>query len=611
MEALNTGEIPQGPAGQVLVEHARLIRTQRFSEQIGAGLKILTGLLGVMVAAAMGVMVWQASNERGLVIEAFSVPPDLAEKGLTGQVLASQLEDKLSQLQARTDSGRAPTSYSNDWGHDIRVEIPQTGVSISELQRWLRQWLGHQTRVGGEVFRTPQGLKLTVRAGGDAGDSVVAPEADLDSLIARGAEALFARTQPYRYGVYLNQNGRTAEARAVLDRLAATAGPTERAWALTGLAGIDGMDARQSLAMQRQAVEAGPDLALAWVNISSAERIQGHIEAAHAAAKHVPPLVKRQDRGSLTEAAARVVSHGGPASLAEDVGDYAGAIPHIQATQKLPSYFGSREASASWLAFDLARLHDIEGARAALPPNRSDAEIAAALARYGGGYAPYWAIADALGDWPEALRQLQATESWGRGYAREHGFDPEDLVRTQLNPQRATALARLGRLAEAQALAAELPTDCYDCLRARGTVAALAGEASQADRWFAEAVRQGPSLPQAHRDWAEARIRRGDAAGAILEASRAAALGPRWADAQAVWGEALMAQGEFEAAAARFQAADALAPKWGRNHLRWGEALWRAGRTADARRQFLIAKNLGFGAADRAALGVLLSRIGA
>ncbi|MEI9931835.1 MAG: hypothetical protein WDM89_15180 [Rhizomicrobium sp.] len=59
------------------------------------------------------------------------MPPDMTARGLTGQTVASQLLDKLSALQAATDSARTATSYTNNWGDDIKVEIPNTGISIA------------------------------------------------------------------------------------------------------------------------------------------------------------------------------------------------------------------------------------------------------------------------------------------------------------------------------------------------------------------------------------------------------------------------------------------------------------------------------------------------
>jgi len=39
-----------------------------------------------------------AAHSRGLLIELFSVPPDMADRGRTGKVVAAQLLDKLAIL---------------------------------------------------------------------------------------------------------------------------------------------------------------------------------------------------------------------------------------------------------------------------------------------------------------------------------------------------------------------------------------------------------------------------------------------------------------------------------------------------------------------------------
>jgi hypothetical protein len=69
------------------------------------------------------------------VIEAFEVPPDLAQRGLTGQVIAKQVLDQISEMEARTSlvSARPANSYSNSWGTDLKIEVPETGISFGEL----------------------------------------------------------------------------------------------------------------------------------------------------------------------------------------------------------------------------------------------------------------------------------------------------------------------------------------------------------------------------------------------------------------------------------------------------------------------------------------------
>ena len=136
---------------------------QRFS----IALKAMTALVGLVLAAAFGLMIWNDAGSGGLVIEPFSVPPDLAARGLTGEVVASHVLDRLAEMQAHTHSQRGTQSYANYWGNDIKVQIPETGVSLGELDRFLREKLGHPTHVTGEVVESQSGIGVMALA--DAG----------------------------------------------------------------------------------------------------------------------------------------------------------------------------------------------------------------------------------------------------------------------------------------------------------------------------------------------------------------------------------------------------------------------------------------------------------
>jgi hypothetical protein len=111
-----------------------------WEKRIGMALRVATLFVGIGVASVLAVLVWDAAHADGLVIESFSVHADMAEKGLTGQVVATQMLDKLTTMQNLTTSLRAPRTYSNNWGNDLKVEIPETGISVSESYSFLRGW---------------------------------------------------------------------------------------------------------------------------------------------------------------------------------------------------------------------------------------------------------------------------------------------------------------------------------------------------------------------------------------------------------------------------------------------------------------------------------------
>src|SRR5205085_3899523 len=149
----------------------------------------------------------------------------------------------------------------------------------------------------------------------------------------------------------------------------------------------------------------------------------------------------------------------------------------------------------------------------------------------------------------------------------------KELAPTTVWPALAEALAHIGRLEEAQAMAARTPTDCYTCLIARANVAAMAGDAAAANHWSGEAVRQGPHFNAAQTYWGQALLTRGQPDAAIAQFKAANKIGPHFADPIEGWGEALLVKGDFKGAAAKLAEASSFAPNWGRLHRKWGTAL--------------------------------------
>src|SRR5258705_1376795 len=70
-----------------LDEQFKRLRMGVIGDRLSITLKVLTMLVGLAVASIVGIMIWNAAHDDGLVIEAFSVPPDYAARGLTGQVV--------------------------------------------------------------------------------------------------------------------------------------------------------------------------------------------------------------------------------------------------------------------------------------------------------------------------------------------------------------------------------------------------------------------------------------------------------------------------------------------------------------------------------------------
>ena len=569
------------------------LRLGRWKDRVTLALQALTGLVGAAFAGAVAVMAWQAHADHGVSIAAFSTPPDLAQRGLTGQVIASELLDGLAALQAKTVTARPASSYANDWGGEIKVEIPETGVSIGELDRYLRDWLGSETRITGEVVRTPTGIAVTARSGEAPGKRFEGSESDLDQLVAKAAEAVYAQTQPYRYAVYLASTGRRAEASGLFARLAEAGAPEDRPWAYAGWASILQTEGRhyEAVRMARAAMALNPDIQPPYETLGVSADVVG-------------------DRGVGLENPARemeLVKTGKvPGLTGAERADRVRFLNGVQAFYRY-DFRTAADLLAPLTAFDL------EGRQAGYTPRHLRArvlagmhEVTAAEQLQAGpldmnSYQALVARGETLGDWAGAAAALDAG-------ARDPAL-AGDAQTTLVPALRARALAHLGRAAEAEALAAPMPLGCYQCLITRGEIATVARDWTAADRWWAELDRRAPNLPQSA--WAASLLARGDLDGAIRKAAQAHQRSPHFADPLEIWGEALLRKGDAAAAAGKFAEAAPDAPRWGRLHLMWGEALMLSGRPANARAQYAAAKGMDLAPPERAALDVLLARTAA
>jgi hypothetical protein len=568
------------------------LRWGQFSDRMKGLLQLMTALVGAGVIALVAAMVWEAHEQHGLEIEAFSVPPDLARSGLTGQVAASRFLDKLQALQTATENSDRPAqSYEGNWGSDVKVEIPQTGLTFGEFEKLLRDKVGHVTRVGGEVLTTPTGIAVTARMGDAPPQTFTGPAMSFDDLAQKAAEAVYRANQPYRYAEYLDAHGRSQEAFAVVADLAAHGPLSERGWAYAKWAIMDlndhgdlasarshgakglgfgtGSDLDDEISLVNTAVWSGDEEAVRAISIildrESQKRLPDTSELfyvenkllARAYLQFVTPDFPASAQTWLATAKQdpqHAVIASAMAETADALGHDLSAAAAVQRSAQVPA-----ETANLW--------DNAQGAFEALPT--------------------YWMAAE-RGDWTAALADARAVDA---ALEAERAKLPIYRLMQQvwIWPLEAIALVRTGDLAGAQALVGKTPLDCYQCLRVRGQVAAAAKDWTAADRWFAEAVRVAPSPPYAEAEWAEVRLARGDADGAIRLSKSAAAKAPRFADPLKVWGEALMAKGDFAGAADRFVAADKLAPHWATNHLRWSQALAKLGRADEARAQLKAA----------------------
>ncbi len=140
-----------------LASQTRLVDDQRHHLRIQLrqlGLKIAADRLRLLlqlftVAAALGLIALVASVVRdamadhGLVIESFSTSPGLAARGLTGEALADQMLARIEAIRRTANANSITVSDDVRAGgsDSIKVEIPETGLSLDQVDRFLRHTL--------------------------------------------------------------------------------------------------------------------------------------------------------------------------------------------------------------------------------------------------------------------------------------------------------------------------------------------------------------------------------------------------------------------------------------------------------------------------------------
>jgi tetratricopeptide (TPR) repeat protein len=525
-------------------------KRKRLSDRLRIGLQLFVVLVALGAVVGVAAMFWDALTDHGIKVEAFEVPADMTDKGLTGQVVAKKLLDRIAEVDRGSTTVRAANSFANNWGKDIKVEVPETGISIGEISHWIHDRFGHATHVGGEVYHTSNGVNVSVRVGNNPLIETHGTEEELPTLIQAAATQVYAQTQPYSYGFWLASQGQIDEANAIFRQLYIEGSPVDRIWALHGLAN-DQESPEKEIALEQRVLAEDPHFLLSALNVASAESRLGHEESALSKL-----LALLADKRGLAD---ELLSPSGRTlllTLAKQDRDMllcdfqsANADANLLEDDAIPTNW--RGLARQQRVEILIQLHDPQSATELLelvPASKS------ARGEIRGSYLRSRLAAEG-GDWAEAMLEIERTN------ATNHG-ESVKAIRLR-NPLFAAELyAHAGRNTEADEMLASLASDNYDGWRARGRIATLRQNYPNGEQALAEAVRQAPSFAPAYNDWGDLLYAKGDLPGAITKYGDANQRSPHWADPLKGWGDALAKQGNAKQALAKYEDALKYAPNW-------------------------------------------------
>jgi tetratricopeptide (TPR) repeat protein len=583
-------------------------RVRHTSDIMKMTFEVGLALIVIAIAIFAGAAMWNASQAEGLVVDSFVVPPSYAEAGITGTVVADDMTQKIAAIHDFTNGySLAHSKDVRESREDVKVEIPETGVSISEAWRYLRLWLGNEEHLNGNLRNLPDGrIALTVSLGGADTFTFTGKPGDLDGIEQKAAERIFETIDPVNIVLYLEAKGRTDEVlgQAARDLTLWTDNRNlAEAYSLDAdMIHTDTGDVRRALALANLAIALDSRSTPPHMESLNASHDLGHDEDVLAQARAIAGLRQEDNVVSWrTGPGYAYVEELGSINRAGETGDFV-------SLSVVPCTVYCSLASAALLHSEaFARMHD--GAQVAkliaLAQSFEQPNVSELLTtRYADASRARYFIHATTGDWRAAVadaRHLIDDILADKDYAARL-----ERLRVQIlaTPLLAHALAASGDLAAARKAIGATPSDCYGCLRQRANIDVLAHNLGGATYWFARATAAAPSVPFAYADWGAMLLHEGRYDTAIGKFREAERQGPHFADPIEMWGEALMQENRSDLALAKFEEASKYAPNWGRLRLKWGEALLYTGRRGEAAVQLRNASSLDLKDSDRRELGV-------
>lgn len=543
---------------EVQLSHLKL---RRWSERMRVSLQLFLMLIGTVIGLGIFTLLYDAFTSRNVVVEAFQTPPALAGRGLNGVVVATQLLDGLQKLEEATRGPSQGLTTRSAWSSDIKVELPETGISIGEIDRLLHARFGHDVRIEGDLIQTPDGgLALTIRGDGIPARTFAGPIDDLDRLTTQAAEYGYSRSQPWLYAIYLSNAGRYQDILDFIPAAYARASPAERpnlanVW---GLGLINLGRAAEAVDKYRLEISLSPrgsdNWWKGWSNIISAFVTMGREEQAWQ--ESVKYLRAVEAAPPAEKPALRLLSQ--PAQIAWD-------LPlMLKADLAESAINGGAGASSVPLAPDIADafglMHDHAKAAqymALSDPADPSAKLEANLLRA-------YAALDRDDAAATVAPMVDASRLWAADReVLQHIPDAPCFL--------GLALGLNGRLAEAETIF-RATGSWSRCYALHGTVLAHAGDHAGAMRVWAEGLAIGPDLALIYLKRGLFELSQGQLRAAQSDFATAHAKSPHYADPLKAWGDVLARAGRWQEARIKYDEALIYAPAW--------EALRRAREVA-------------------------------
>jgi tetratricopeptide (TPR) repeat protein len=526
---------------------AREVDIRRFGLRLRVGFQLFLVLVAIVIGIGGAVLIHDAVTSRSVVIEPFETPRVLADRGLTGIVIASGVLDQLIRLQAATRSSIQRRNLSNAWSHEVKLTVPEAGLSIGEISQLLKSRFGDDIHISGDVVQNEAGgLEVTVRGDGLLPQTFTGASDQLAKLTTAVAEYVYSQSQPGLWAAYLVDSGRDQEAIEFCQTSISSSSKSDRpvllAYWAEAIAKTSGAGP-QALALAQKAIALQPDYWYAYGVMTNIKGVLGDEEDVFRLGEEL-----RKIAGGRPGRAPEVIY--------SDVDAFSWNLPTLlagfTADAKVSSGVGNFTYTAGpQIALVEALMHDPAAAELALQTTKPDASEPTIVPTT---HLVQGLLATEAGD---AVRAANEMEAFLSAYSNpvvawsDYGYNcwVAPAEEAAGHPDKADAVLKT----------AGKSTDCY---RFRGDILDGRGDWVGAQKTYAEGVSFAPDLPAVYYSWGVALAKHGDLSGAEAKLKDANQRGPHWADPLKAWGDVLVKQGKSKEAFAKYEEAIKYAPNW-------------------------------------------------
>ncbi|MBB5340721.1 tetratricopeptide repeat protein [Tunturiibacter gelidoferens] len=515
--------------------------------------RLVKGFVVVFLFLPLVVYVVREVNRDVLIIDPFGVPKSLSEAGLSSEVMANRVGERLRVMEATTKT-QMKKDVLGSQGEEAsipEVEIPGTKLGLKTIVDMARSLFHRDPKhIGGDIVvaaadaaqstsdppmvKRPAMITVYFKQGrnGSQALSGVAERDDEDMLVQRAAELALEQVNPYVLALYWEDHREFDKSIKVAQATAEDASqdlPHRGAcFVVWGIALDDEEKHEEAIAEYQKAIELDPKDTHAYYDWGIALDSEGKQEEA---------IAKYQKTVELDPKYVNAYYNWGIALHSE--GKHEEAIAKYQKTVELdPKYVN---AYYNW---GIA-LHSEGKHEEAIAKYQKTVELDP---KYVNAYYNWGMALDGEGKHEEAIAKYQKT--------------------VELDPKYVNAYYNWGNALNNE------------------------GKHQEAIAKYQTAIELDPKYAFAYYNWGTALNNEGKYEEAIAKYQKAVELDPKYAFAYNNWGVALNGEGKYEEAIAKFRKAVELDPKNAFAYGNWGRALQRMGKKREAAEKFAKQKEL-------------------